>query len=426
MVSQEIIQNVHNRISSNEKEATSFLSSLVRIPTEVPPGDNFPEISKIILAEIKEFTSDAKSIAVPEDWARKNWPPGLERPRVNTVGWLRGIGNGPTLVLNGHVDVVPAGKGWTVDPYAGLIRNEVVYGRGSSDNKGGVTALIMAGKAIAECGIKLKGDVVLTATVDEEVGGKLGLGHLVESKAISGDHCMVLDGNLEYIGISGQGSFAWKVETIGKAAHSSVPWKGVNAINKMAKIVLAIEKHAEDLHKRTTKIPAPPETGRSFIYPTINTGVIEGGVKENAVPDKCSIRLYRRITPEEDPSKARAELEQLFREVSKTDANLQLRVEELFKKDPWMTPEGGNDSLVKTIRASAKEVLGVEPPLCGMTGGGDGEHTILRGGIPSCNFGPGRKAHGVHGIDEHLPIQDLQNLTKIAASTILKTVGIVQ
>jgi len=216
------------------------------------------------------------------------------------------------------------------------------------------------------------------------------------------------------------------VETIGKAAHSSVPWKGVNAINKMAKIVLAIEKHAEDLHKRTTKIPAPPETGKPFIYPTINTGVIEGGVKENAVPDKCSIRLYRRITPEEDPSKARAELEQLFCEVSKTDADLQLRVEELFKKDPWMTPEGGNDSLVKTIGASAKEVLGVEPPLCGMTGGGDGEHTILRGGIPSCNFGPGRKAHGVHGIDEHLPIQDLQNLTKIAASTILRTVGIAQ
>jgi len=426
MVSQAIIQKVHSRITSNEKEATNFLSSLVKIPTEVPPGENFPEISKTILGKMKEFTPDAESIPVPEEWARENWPPGVERPRVNTVGWLRGTGKGSTLVVNGHVDVVPAGKGWTVDPYAGLIKNEAVYGRGSSDNKGGVTALIMAAKATAECGIKLKGDVVLTATVDEEVGGKLGLGYLVESKAISGDYCMVLDGNLEYIGISGQGSFAWKVETIGKAAHSSVPWKGVNAINKMAKIVLAVEKHADDLHRRTTKIPAPPDTGRPFIYPTVNTGVIEGGVKENAVPDKCSIRLYRRITPEEDPQKARAELEEVFVQVSKTDPDLKLTVEELFKKDPWMTPEGGNSSLVKTIKASAEEVLGVEPPLCGMTGGGDGEHTILRGGIPSCNFGPGRRAHGVHGIDEHLPVQDLQNLTKIAASTILRTVGIVE
>jgi succinyl-diaminopimelate desuccinylase len=426
MVSQAVIEKVHDEIDSNEKDAASFLSSLVKIRTEVPPGENFPDISKTILAKMKEFTSEAKSIPVSDEWAKRNWPPGMERPRVNTVGWLRGTGSGRTLILNGHVDVVPAGKGWTVDPYAGLIKDEVVYGRGSSDNKGGVAALVMAARAIVESEIRLKGNAVLTATVDEEVGGKLGLGYLVESKTISGDYCMVLDGNLEYIGISGQGSFAWKVDTIGKAAHSSIPWKGVNAINKMAKIVLAVEKHAEDLHKRTTKIPASPETGKPFIFPTINTGVIEGGVKENAVPDRCSIRLYRRITPEEDPKRARTELEEVFRKVSDADPDIKWKVEELFKKDPWMTPQGANNPLVKTIRVSAREVLGVEPPLYGMTGGGDGEHTILRGGIPSCNFGPGRKAHGVHGINEHLPVQDLQDLTKIAASTILRTLEVVE
>lgn len=426
MVSQAIIQKIHDRIASNEKEVSDFLRSLVRIPTEVPPGDGFPEISKVIVDKIREFTPEAKSIVVPEEWVKKNWPPGIERKRVNTVGILKGEGGGSSLVLNGHVDVVPAGKGWSVEPYEGLIRNGSVYGRGSSDNKGGVAALVMAAKAIVDSGVKLKGNVVLTATVDEEVGGKLGLGYLVESGTISGDYCMVLDGNLEYIGISGQGSFAWKVETIGKAAHSSTPWQGVNAINKMAKIVLAIEEHAEKLHKRTTKIPAPPGIGKPFIYPTVNTGVIEGGVKENAVPDKCSIRLYRRITPEEDPKTARTELEEVFRHVAETDSSVKWTREELFKKDPWMTPQGGENPLVKTIKTSAKEVLGVDPPLCGMTGGGDAEHTILRGRIPSCNFGPGRRTHGVHGVDEHLPVQDLKNLTKVTASTIVRMTGVTE
>ncbi len=422
----EDIKKVHDKIESNEKEAIEFLRSLVRIPTEVPPGENFPEISKIVAGKIREFTSEAKSVVVPEEWVKKNWPLGIEKTRVNTVGILRGKGGGKSLVLNGHVDVVPAGRGWSVEPYEGSVKDGSIYGRGASDNKGGVAALVMATKAIVDSGVALKGNVVLTATADEEVGGKLGLGYLVESGAISGDYCMVLDGNLEYIGISGQGSFAWKVETIGKSAHSSTPWQGVNAINKMAKIVSAIEEHAEELHKRTTKIPAPPGTGKPFIYPTVNTGVIEGGVKENAVPDKCSIRLYRRITPEEDPKKARTELEDVFRNVAKKDADMKWKVEELFKKDPWMTPQASTNPLVKTIRASAKEVLGVDPPLCGMTGGGDAEHTILRGGIPSCNFGPGRRTHGVHGIDEHLPIQDLQNLAKIAASTILRMAEIAE
>ncbi|MFH0848647.1 MAG: ArgE/DapE family deacylase [archaeon] len=418
------MKRIHSKIDSNEKEAVSFLSSLVKIPTEVPPGENFPEISESIVAKMREFTSDAKSVIVPEDWVRKFWPQGAEKPRVNSLGKLRGRGGGPSLALNGHVDVVPAGKGWSVEPYAGLVKDGAVYGRGSSDNKGGVVALVMAAKAIADSGLDLKGDITMTATVDEEVGGKLGLGYLVESNAISGDYCMVLDGNLEYIGISGQGSFAWKVETTGKAAHSSVPWLGVNAINKMAKLVLAIEKHADELHKRTTKIPAPPGTGKPFIYPTVNTGVIEGGVKENAVPDKCSIRLYRRITPEEDPKAARAELEGVFRQVSETDPDLKWRTEEIFKKDPWMTPEGSENRLVKEIQVSAREVLGTSPPLCGMTGGGDAEHTILRGGIPSCNFGPGRRNDNAHGIDEHLPIRDLQDLTKITASTIIRLVGV--
>jgi len=424
MTAETILAKIHSIIDSNRVEAVDFLSSLVKIPTEVPPGENYPEISKIVQEKMKTFTTDARSVAVPEQWVKEKWAPGLERPRMNTVGNLRGIENNLSLILNGHVDVVPAGKGWSVEPYAGLVKNGAVYGRGSSDNKGGVAALVMAAKAIVESGAKLKGNVTLTATVDEEVGGKLGLGHLVESRSVIGNYCMVLDGSLEYIGISGQGSFGWKVETIGKTAHSSVPWRGVNAINKMAKLVLAIERHAEELHKRTTRIPAPPGIGKPFIYPTVNTGVIEGGVKENAVPDKCAIRLYRRITPEEDPKTARLELEQVFRQVSETDSDVKWTIQEIFKKDPWMTPQGDENLLVKTIRASAKEVLGNEPPLCGLTGGGDAEHTILRGGIPSCNFGPGREGNGAHGVDEHLPISDLQDLTKITAGTIVELLGV--
>jgi len=419
----DIITKVMKQVEKNEEESVDFLRSLVKIPTQVPPGENYDKITQVIVSKLKEAGCEARQVITPRDFVQKYYPRGLEFPRVSALGMLKGKKDKPSLIFNGHIDTVPVDPGWSVDPFGGEIIDGSIWGRGASDNKGGVTAITMAVKAIHDSGIRLNGDLKIAATPDEEVGGRVGPGYLTDSGLLFGDFCMIADGPMNYIGITGQGSFAWEVGTYGKATHSSIPWKGINAIDGMAKVVLAIRDHAEVLHRRVTNIPAPSETGRDFIYPTVNTGVISGGVKENMVPDKCSIRFYRRITPDENLEDSRREMIDLIEKAVKQVEGLKWDYEEIFCKVPWRVPSGVDNDVVKHLELTASEILGREIVSCGMTGASDAEH-FYRHGIPACCLGPSSPGNNTHGLDEHLQIEDLTRLTKIYASMAVKILGL--
>src|SRR5262249_50068280 len=147
-----------------------FLRRLVRIPTINPPGANYADCAALIGEKLKEFDYEIQYVeaeGLPEC--------SREFPRLNVVGRMEGLRSRPTLHFNGHLDVAPAGDGWTVDPFAAVIRDGRMYGRGVTDQKAGIAASIFAVEAIRRAGVKLNGSVEQSATVDEESGGFAGV-----------------------------------------------------------------------------------------------------------------------------------------------------------------------------------------------------------------------------------------------------------
>jgi len=346
--------------------------------------------------------------------------PPLEGVRVNTIGNLQGLERSSTLVFNGHVDTVPVNPRWETDPFGGEIMNGSIYGRGASDNKGGVAAMIMALKALVDTGIELKGNVLLTATVDEEIGGLPGLGYIVDAGLVKGEYGICVDGSCENISISSAGRIKYKVYTYGKAAHSSTPHLGINAIEHMAKVVLAIQEYGRELLTRRSTILAPPRTGIKFIYPSTAVGIIQGGTKENIIPSYCSITLNRRFTPEENFEDVRKEFKNVVKVALKDVENARWEIEEMNVKDAYAISK--DHHIVITLKKSAEEVFNKTIPIYGSTGGTDMSH-IKRAGIPMCAFGPGSLGNNVHAPEENLKLSVYQDLIKVYALTALKICG---
>ncbi len=408
-------ERISESVASDEKEIISFLQRLVRIPTPVPPGENYEKIADVIAEKCRSLGWETVLHEAPESCVeasgRKAY--GLSGPRVNLVSTIRGTREKPVLVYNAHTDVVPVGQGWSVDPYSATIKDGVLYGRGSSDNKAGVAAMIYAMKALQDLGAPLPGRVVLTATVDEEIGGIAGLNYLIAEGKVKGDFGVSLDGNVNNVTIALNGRLRWRIHTYGKSVHSSIAFKGVNAIEKMAKVVLAIQAHGRQLQERATKIPASPEVGKPFIYPIASVGVIQGGVKDNIVPDKCTVAIDRRVTPEETLDSARGELREVTEAVRREDPEVIYEVEEVSVREPCYTPP--DHPLVLTLQRTARDVLREEVTVCGSPGSSDVSFMVNQGRMPTVALGPGRLENNVHGVDEHIPINDLMALTKVHA-----------
>ncbi len=410
-----------SQIDANQKEAIGFLQDLVKIPTFVPPGNNYDKVAEIVAEKMKEAGCAVQLAEASSDYMEKagatQFRPPLEGARVNTIGRIAGQTGSPTLVFNGHIDTVPVNPGWKVDAFSGEIIGDAIYGRGVSDNKGGVCAMVMAFKALKDAGVKLKGNAVLTATADEEVGGIAGLGYIVDAGLVKGDYGICVDGGIENIGISCQGRIKYNIHTLGKAAHSSTPQLGINAIEHMAKVVLALQSYGRELLKRESSIPAPPDIGAKRIYPSTAVGIIRGGTKENIIPSECTITLNRRFTPDENIEDVRKEIRETVEGSLKDDPQARWKIDEVNVKDAYAI--AANHPIVGILNSAAEEILGQKLPIYGSTGGTDMSH-IKRANIPMCALGPSRRGNNVHAPDEHLPISDLMSLTKIYALAALK------
>src|SRR5262249_49066616 len=156
-------------------ETAAFAAEMVRIPTVNPPGDVYADCARLIGERLARFGYEVEYLAA--DGRPEHTP---SHPRVNVMGVRKGEGGGPTLHLNGHLDGVPAGAGWTVDPFGGLLRDGRLYGRGTGDMKAGLASAIYAAEAVRHAGVRLPGTVEVSGTVDEESGGFAGVAYLAE------------------------------------------------------------------------------------------------------------------------------------------------------------------------------------------------------------------------------------------------------
>src|SRR5690349_11404201 len=182
MPSAHIIDRVNHAVDALSDEIVSFTGELIAIPTVNPPGDVYEDCARLIGDRLGACGFEVEYHAAtgrPEHTAA--------HPRINVVGLRRGRSLRPTVHLNGHFDVVPAGAGWTVDPFGGVVRDGRIYGRGACDMKAGIAAAVYAAEAIRRAGVSLNGSVEISGTVDEESGGFAGVAWLAEQKRIAAD-----------------------------------------------------------------------------------------------------------------------------------------------------------------------------------------------------------------------------------------------
>jgi len=412
------------RVDELADEMVEWLRGLVRIPTINPPGENYKDCAHFVADKLKEFGYEASFI---EATGRPECTP--ERPRVNVIGHLNGSRFHPTLHFNGHIDVVPPGDGWTVDPFAAEIRDGRIYGRGVTDQKAGIAASLFAVEAIRRAGFKLAGSIEQSATVDEESGGFAGVAYLAEHGYIRPDlvDYVIITEPLDYdrICLGHRGVYWFEVLMHGRIAHGSMPFLGVSAIDRMAKLIERIERRLKPkLAERRTRMPVEPEGARSA---TINVNSILGGQDPDSpqtpcVADLCRAVFDRRFLIEEKLEDVREEFVDLIESLRVGDTELQYELKDLLIVHPTMTaPES---PLVKTMRAVVNETIGREPPLIASPGTYDQKHFARIAGIEQCiAYGPGILKLA-HQPDEYCEIEHLTAACKAMAVGAMRLLGV--
>jgi succinyl-diaminopimelate desuccinylase len=409
-------------IDAHKKDLVDLTCRLVNIDTTVPPGLNYSKISQALASELKDLGVTPSVSTIPEATLQRKVSPevGLKGPRPNTYATLKGEGTGPQILLNGHVDVVPADpEGWSSHPFKSSIRNGKIYGRGSADMKGSDACQIYAMKALVETGAKFSGSITPTFTTDEEVGGYSGVNYLVDKHVITkdADYCLSTDSGIEALHIASLGDAEYLITVKGKAAHSGRGWTGVNAIEYGATLIEELKKLGEEISKRRSKIDAEPIWGTKKMRPGLYVNTAKGGLKGNIIPDTFEILVDRRFIPEEKATQVEREVRRVLNEFGKKHREVKVSMKTLLGYNPMITSP--DHRLVKTVRKTARKVLGNDVRPSGSQGSTD-VSAITALGVPVVVLGTTRQDSNIHGIDEHVRINDLVSVTKILAHTFLE------
>jgi acetylornithine deacetylase/succinyl-diaminopimelate desuccinylase family protein len=417
-----VLKTIDRWIDSHKRDLVDLTYRLVSINTTVPPGLNYPKISQLLASEIREMGVAPSVSNIPESAIRRKVSPevGLKGPRPNTYATIKGEHEGPKILLNGHVDVVPADpSGWSHDPFKPVVKNGKIYGRGSADMKGSDACQIYSLKALSETGAVFSGSITPTFTTDEEVGGYSGVNYLIDKHVITKDvdYCISTDSGIEALHIASLGDAEYFITVKGRAAHSGRGWTGVNAIEYGASLIEELKKLGVQISKRRSRIDAEPVYGTRKMRPGLYVNLAKGGLKGNIIPDTFEILVDRRFIPEENASEVQKEVERVVRDFAAKHREVKVSMKPILGYDPMLTPP--DHSLVKTVRRVARKILGKDVPPCGSQGSTD-VSAVTALGVPVAILGTTRESSNIHGIDENVRIDDLVSVTKILAHTYLE------
>jgi succinyl-diaminopimelate desuccinylase len=384
----------------NPTDPVALLKTLVAIPSVNPMGRDLsgPEFFEGRMSDFLE--SFFQQLGVP--CQRVEIVPG----RDNVIACYRNPGAGRTLLLDAHQDTVPV-EGMTIDPFLPEEKDGRIYGRGSCDVKGGMAAMLAAFARLVQERPADAANVIVSCTCDEEATS-LGVNALAQAlleperalPLIPGrpDYAIIAEPTELNIVVAHRGATRWKISTAGRACHSSEPQQGINAIYRMAEVVLALRQYAEELAER---IPPHPLCGHA----RLSVGRIEGGISVNVVPDQCGIEIDRRLIPGENSREVRRHIKDYL------DEKLSFAVE--FGV-PWVEspplPDSENGPLADWLMQHISAVVG--PRECVGVPYGTHASRIASAGIPSVVFGPGSIAQA-HTKDEWIEIEPLRQATEI-------------
>ena len=418
------IDRIVAEVDAAADEIVGFTQDLVRMPTVNPPGAEYEACAAFLGDDLTRRGYDVEYI-VAED--RPEHMP--EHPRVNVVGSRRGSSGGPVVHLNGHIDVVPAGGGWTVDPFAAIVREGRIFGRGVCDMKAGIAAAVFAAEAIARAGVILPGALEISGTVDEESGGFAGMAHLARVGRVSHartDFVIIPEPlNVDRISIGHRGVYWSELTVRGRIAHGSMPFLGVSAIDRMSDVLNAVQRVLRPaLSRRTTSMPVVPDGAR---HATINVNAIDGGqhVEDNQTPcvaDRCRAVFDRRFLIEEGFEAARNEIADLVERTLGSTAGVEYELRDLMVVEPVRTPD--DSPLIGALDRAIRRVLGTPARLVASPGTYDHKHVARIAGVQHCvAYGPG-ELELAHQPDESCRIDDLVNATKVIALAILDLMSV--
>jgi acetylornithine deacetylase/succinyl-diaminopimelate desuccinylase family protein len=368
----------------------TLLRDLIALPSVNPMGRECPaEIAyeHRVTSYLEGFFRD---LGVP--FEKQQAAPGRE----NIVARFERPGATRTILFEAHQDTVPV-TNMVVPPFEGKIEGNRMFGRGSCDIKGGMTAMLSAFARLVREKPANAANVTMACTVDEE-HTFLGVQELAK-RGIRADFAIVAEPTRLNIVHAHKGVVRWFLRTSGRACHSSAPEKGVNAIYRMGKLLVAMEQYAEQLR---TSVDDP------LLGPaTISVGMIEGGTSVNTVPDRCSIEIDRRVVGGEDPRLARDHVSEWLR----TQGGIDFPFE---ATDTWiceraLIPVHADEAIARLGRA-IDEVVGTHK-VHSVPFGTDAA-TISFSGVPAIVFGPGDIAQA-HTIDEWVPLDEVEKAADI-------------
>jgi succinyl-diaminopimelate desuccinylase len=337
---------------------------------------------------------------------------------------LNGDQNGPCVHFNGHLDVVPVGEGWTRDPFGGEIVGDRLYGRGTTDMKAGLAASLYAIEAIRRAGIRLPGAVEQSATVDEESGGFAGVAYLAEHGHLNPErqqHVIITEPHgPDRICLGHRGVWWFDVVVHGHIAHGSMPFNGINAVDRMTELISAVNSRLRPrLAGRVTAMPVAPGGARC---PTLNINSIFAGQpierrQTPCVPDRCTVIFDRRFLPEEDLNEVKREFADLLAETG-----VPHEIRERMTVMPSFTPQ---DSPVSVAVAGAiREVCGKPAEYMASPGTYDQKHFVRIAKINDCiSYGPG-VLDMAHQPDEYVSLKDMETSATVMALATLRLMGL--
>ena len=399
-------------------EIVDFAARLVRIPTVNPPGEDYEACAGVIGDQLRAHGADVQLL--PAIGRHEHTP---QHPRINVIG--RHDGTGPALHLNGHFDVVPAGLGWTRDPFGGEIADGRLYGRGSCDMKAGIAAAVFAVEAIRRAGVRSTAPIEVSGTVDEESGGFAGVAWLAENRILSRERTKAViipePFGVDRVCVGHRGVYWFEVIAHGRIAHGSMPYLGINAIDGMSHLLeLVRDELGPALIGRVTTMPVVPEGTRRA---TININGIDGGQPVDDTPspcvaDRCRVVFDRRFLMEEGLERTRAEIAALVAKAQSRMPDVKFSIEDRLIFEPTRTPEDA--PVIGALTDAIRKVTGRDASLVASPGTYDHKHVARIAGVPQCvAYGPGQ-LDLAHQPDEYCAIDDILNATKVLALAVVR------
>jgi acetylornithine deacetylase/succinyl-diaminopimelate desuccinylase family protein len=383
-------EDIHAFVEAHAADLQTYLADLIRARTVNPPGDEY--------RAAKVLTDFFARHGIPFETFEKL--PG----RTNVVARI-GAGR-PRIVVPIHFDTVPAGDGWTTDPFEPVVRDGRMIGRGTKDNKGPMAGLMLAARYLKQREADLPGQLVFIGAADEEAGSALGMKYLLEECGLEAEAAIVPDAgyNMRVIDVGEKGLLHFKVRAVGRQAHGSEPERGVSALWPMVDFLGAI---------RSWRPPSPPSD--LFTPPTLNIGAIHAGSVPNMVPGMCECLIDIRYLPGDDGQAILDYLGGKMREAEAANPGVRMDLNMFSHQLPSLVSP--DHPMVAALERHTESVTGRRPVRRGQSGATVAKFLILHD-IPAVGFSFGPEG-AEHMADEWIDLAEMGQFAEVLTLVLL-------